>query len=73
MDKFLRFTGGFLLGAALGAGAVLLLAPRSGEETKQMIQAHVQGILDEGRAAAEVRRQELTAQFETLKQPLPKP
>jgi gas vesicle protein len=72
MDKVLRFTGGFLLGAALGAGAVLLLAPRSGAETKQMIQARVQNILDEGRDAAEARRQELTAQFETLKQPLPK-
>ena len=72
MDKVLRFAGGFLLGAAIGAGAVVLLAPHSGADTQDMIRLRVQNILDEGRVAAEERRQELTAQLEALKEPLPR-
>jgi gas vesicle protein len=70
MSKALRFMGGFLLGATVGAGVILLFAPGSGEETRQAIQDRVQEILDESRSAAEARRLELTTQFETLKQPI---
>jgi gas vesicle protein len=62
---------GLLLGAALAAGLVLLLAPKSGEETRRQIREWVQGILQEGQQAAEVRRLELTTHFESLKQPKP--
>jgi gas vesicle protein len=72
MNRMLRFGGGLLLGAMLGAGLVLLLAPQSGVETRQLIQERVQDILEEGRMAAEVRRSELQARFEDLKQPSPR-
>lgn len=71
MNRMLAFGGGLLLGAMVGAGLVLLLAPQSGVETRQLIQDRVQDILDEGRVAAEVRRQELQARFEDLKRPSP--
>jgi gas vesicle protein len=69
VDRVLRFTVGFLLGAAGAAGLVLLYAPQGGVETRQSIQDYVQEVLEEGRQAAETRRLELSAQFETLKQP----
>jgi gas vesicle protein len=61
---------GMLLGAALAAGLVLLFAPQSGAEVRQKIKDRVDDILAEGRQAAEERRLELTAQFESLKQPI---
>jgi gas vesicle protein len=69
--RFLRIVSGLMLGAALGVGLVLLFAPRSGTETRQMIQERVQDVMAEGQQAAEARRLELTAQFEALKQPTP--
>jgi gas vesicle protein len=69
--RFLRIVSGLVLGAALGVGLVLLFAPRSGTETRQMIQERVQDVMAEGQQAAEARRLELTAQFEALKQPTP--
>lgn len=71
MNRMLTFGGGLLLGAMVGAGLVLLLAPQSGVETRQLIQERIQDILEEGRVAAEVRRQELQARFEDLKRPSP--
>ncbi len=71
MNRMLTFGGGLLLGALVGAGLVLLLAPQSGMETRQLIQERIQDILEEGRVAAEVRRQELQARFEDLKRPSP--
>ena len=69
VDKFMRFTGGFLLGAAVGFGLTLLYAPLSGDDTRQSIKDYVQDVLDEGRQTAEMRRLELTSQFEDLKRP----
>jgi gas vesicle protein len=60
---------GLLLGAAVGAGLMLLFTPLSGEQVQQWVRDRVQEIAEEGRRAGEARRQELTAQFETLKQP----
>jgi len=69
MNKVVNITAGLVLGAAVGAGLVLLLAPLSGAETRQAIRDHVEGILAEGQQAAETRRLELSERFETLKQP----
>jgi gas vesicle protein len=69
MDRFFRFVGGVVVGAALGAGLVLLMAPRSGEESRRLIQERAQAVLDEGRHAAETRRQELTVQLSAMKKP----
>jgi len=49
----------------------LLLLPRSGAETRQLIQGRVNAVLEEGRQAAEKRRHELTGRFENLKRPGP--
>lgn len=46
--------GAFVIGALLGAGAALLLAPRSGEETQAEIRAHAKKL----RIAAEDRLRE---------------
>jgi len=70
MSRVPRVMAGMVLGAALAAGLVLLFAPQSGAEMRQKIQERVQDILAEGRQAAEERRLELTAQFESLKQPI---
>jgi len=71
MSKILDWLGGFLLGSVIGAGVVLLFLPRSGAETRQLIQGRFNAVLEEGRQAAETRRHELKARFETLKQPGP--
>lgn len=73
MGRVLRMMVGLLLGAALAAGLVLLFAPKSGEEMRRQIQEWVQGVLEEGQQAAEMRRLELSTQFESLKQPKPGP
>jgi gas vesicle protein len=72
MNRILRISAGFVVGASLAAGLVLLLTPRSGAETQQAIKDQIQAILEEGQLAAEERRLELTAQLEALKQPVPR-
>lgn len=69
MCKVMRTLAGLLLGAVVGVSLVLLFAPRSGSDTRRLIQERVQEILEEGRQAAERRRQELVVQLEALKQP----
>jgi gas vesicle protein len=71
MERMLRMMAGLLLGALIAAGLVLLFAPKNGAQTREQIQAWLQDVLAEGRQAAEVRRVELTTQFESLKQPRP--
>ena len=73
MDKFVRFAVGLLLGAVVGAGLVVLLAPQSGEELRQRVQDRFEAVMEEGQRAAEDRRVELMTQFEELKRPMPKP
>ena len=68
MAKVLKFMSGLLFGALVGAALVMLFAPSSGADTRQAIRDHIQAVLDEGRQAAEARRLEMMAQFETLKQ-----
>lgn len=72
MSRAMRLLTGLFLGAFCAAGLVLLLAPRSGAETRRLIQERVEQILAEGRKASETRRLELMTQFESLKQPSPK-
>jgi gas vesicle protein len=69
VDKIVRISGGLLLGFLVGAGTVVLLAPRSGAETRYAIQERVEAVLEAGRQAADERRLELTAQLEDLRQP----
>lgn len=71
MSRGSKIAGGMLLGTMFAVGLVLLYAPRSGAETQRLIRERIESILSEGRQAAEARRLELTAQFESLKQPRP--
>ncbi len=69
MGRVFRLAAGMVLGAAVGAGMVLLFTPQSGVDAQQMIRERIDAIVSEGRQAAEMRRLELQTQFETLKQP----
>lgn len=69
MGRVFRFAAGMVLGATIGAGLVLLFTPQSGVDAQQTIRERIDAILSEGRQAAEMRRLELQAQFETLKTP----
>ena len=68
MNKVVNITAGLILGVAVGAGIVLLLAPKSGDETRQAIRDHFDSILAEGQEAAEMRRLELSERFAMLKE-----
>ena len=41
-----KFIGGFVIGAALGAVTGLLLAPKSGEETREMLSDTAKDVLN---------------------------
>ncbi len=69
MGKVLRILGGVLLGATVAIGLVLLFTPQSGAETRRMLEERFEELMAEGRRAAEAKRLELQAQFETLKRP----
>ncbi len=71
MSKTLNFIGGLAAGVVTGSVLALLLAPASGSELQQQIQAQVNRLLEEGKAAAEARRVELEAQLEAFKQGRP--
>jgi gas vesicle protein len=52
--------GSFVLGALVGAGLALLLAPKSGAETQEELKGHARKL----RSAAEERMREAQRQFE---------
>lgn len=67
MRKFGNFIFGALLGGVVGSSLVILLAPASGEKTRQEILGYFTHIKDEVNRAADEKRAELTAQLETLR------
>jgi gas vesicle protein len=72
MDRVIGFIGGLLSGALVGAAVVILIAPQSGNETRQMITSRIQEIIDAGKQAAETRRRQLRQEYETsIRIPLP--
>lgn len=68
MRKVIGFLNGFLLGALLGGGLVLLLTPQSGQQLQESVRGHINQAIEEGRRAAAERRAELEAQFAQAKQ-----
>lgn len=68
MNRTLRFVAGVFIGAVVAGSLVLLFSPQSGTETRRQIEERIQAIKAEGLEAAEVRRLELMAEFEALKQ-----
>ncbi len=57
--RAIKFLVGMMVGATIGAAAVLLIAPQSGEETQRMITEKFESVLSEGKKAYEERRSEL--------------
>lgn len=68
MKKLFAFVGGLINGAIVGAVATLLLTPQSGQQLREQARQRYNDMLEEGRKAAEQRREEVMADFETLKQ-----
>ena len=54
-----RFLLGFVVGAAIGSVAVILLTPKSGSDTRESISSQVNRALEDGKQAAQAREQEL--------------
>lgn len=73
MRKTLSFLGGLIVGAITGGSIAILLAPKSGPELQQEIQAYVEHLIEEGKNAADARRRELEEQLEAFKQGRPLP
>ncbi len=65
MKDFFSFIGGAALGAAVGAGIILLSTPKSGEEARETIRDRWREALEIGKRAAREREQELWADFNT--------
>lgn len=60
-----RFLLGFVVGAALGSAAVILLTPKSGNDTRESISLQINRALEDGKRASEAREQELWDQYHT--------
>jgi len=58
-----RFLLGFVIGLALGAVAVIIIAPRSDSETRQGILGLLSDMLDVARRASAAREKELWGDF----------
>jgi gas vesicle protein len=63
MKKLISLVIGFGIGAALGAGIVVLFAPASGEKLIKLLKEGYADTLEEARTAAENRRKELEAEL----------
>ncbi|MGC8838188.1 MAG: hypothetical protein ACP5UM_07210 [Anaerolineae bacterium] len=64
MGKMFRFVTGFLAGMAFGALLALMWAPTTGPDLRARVQERVLLALEEGRRAAQARRQELLDRLE---------
>ena len=62
-----RFLAGFALGLVLGAAAILLTTPQSGNMLQTDVRTRWDNALAEGRKAAKARRAELEARLASLK------
>ncbi|MEJ2208444.1 MAG: YtxH domain-containing protein [Anaerolineae bacterium] len=69
MKKVLNIFAGMALGAAVGVGLALVLAPESGDELQRRIKEWWAQVQAAGQEAAEQRRLELTAQLREMRQP----
>ena len=67
MSKLFGFLAGAMCGAIVGAVAVLLLTPESGGQLREQAKQRYNEMLEEGRKAAEQRRQEILNEFEVMK------
>ena len=64
MGRVFRFLTGFLVGMAFGGLLALMWAPHTGSDLRTRLEERFHLVLEEGRRAAEARRQELLQQLE---------
>jgi gas vesicle protein len=69
MRKVIDFVVGLLFGGLVGATLGLLLAPRSGLESRQLVKERINEIIEEAKRAAAERRLELEARLAAAKRP----
>ena len=69
MGRFMSFLAGFILGGLIGGGVALVLAPASGEEFREQIQARARQVQLEVKQAAAEKRAELEQQIEAYRTP----
>jgi gas vesicle protein len=67
MNKVFGFLAGAMGGAIVGAVAVLLSTPRSGNDLRHLAQQRYNEMLAEGRKASTARRAELMNEYEAMK------
>lgn len=60
-----RFVLGFIIGAAIGSAAVVLLTPKSGSQAREGITTQINTALEAGKQAAALREEELWDQYRT--------
>ncbi|HTS89274.1 MAG TPA: YtxH domain-containing protein [Gemmatimonadales bacterium] len=61
------FLAGAVLGALIGAGAALLLAPRSGAATRRRLRRRARALADDARGGFESARDQLLEKKEALR------
>jgi gas vesicle protein len=64
MGRAIRFLTGFLFGMSLGTLLALMWAPHTGPELRAQMEERFLLVVEEGRKAAETRRQELLKELE---------
>jgi gas vesicle protein len=64
--RVFNFVIGFFAGMIIGALVVLLTTPQSGDDLQAGIRSRFDGLVNEGRAAANARRAELEARLASL-------
>lgn len=63
MGGFFRFMEGLLVGASVGAGVGLLIAPFAGDELRELVKDKMAYVLAEGRLAMEAKRRQMEEEF----------
>jgi hypothetical protein len=68
MSRAMKFLIGSVMGGILGATAAILLAPGSGEETRNAVKYRIEQMTDEFQSAVQQRKEELEAELRQYKQ-----
>lgn len=66
MSRLVKFAGGLLSGGAIGTVLGLLFTPESGDAMRGGLRTRYRNALSVGRAAGELKRLELEAEFSQL-------
>lgn len=68
-NRTMNFITGALVGGFIGAVAVILFTPTSGDELREQIQIQIENVKADVKAASDARRAELEAELESLRRP----